>query len=550
VKLISETKAKDKRYGSVKTTMSNQKQIHPDQSKETKLAKVLGIISGSFAPIIGVLAGAGLLKAMLSVLVTIGWLSNESGAYIILSAAGDAIFHFLPLFLGISIALKLGANGYVGGVIGASILTPEIMHLVENDVKTLDFFGLPVLLADYSSTVFPIFIAMFVYAGLDRFLKKVIYKDIQMFINPMISLIVLVPLTMLVFGPIGTLLGEGLGSVISFLSDRSGLLAGAVLGASWTFLTIMGLHWTIIPLAIVNLATGPDPIIAMAAAAPFAQVGIGIAVFLKTRDKDLKALAASGIVPGALAGTTEAINYGIILRYRRTMIYVIIAAAIGGAINGSVGVVMNDFVLPSVLSIPAFTPILGYLIGIGAAFVIGFLLTYLLGYEGKNSKVDDGFTQNIFGIPSSETIKSPLGGKVVPLSAINAPLFATETVGKGIAIEPEAGKIYSPVDGVITTQFPTGHAVGLRSEDGAEVLIYIGLDTVKLKGRYFTPHVRQGDHVKQGDLLIEFEIDQIKAEGFETTTLVVITNTNQYIDVKATTSETVEQNDQLLKLTV
>ncbi|MDQ0973808.1 PTS system beta-glucosides-specific IIC component [Neobacillus niacini] len=531
--------------------MSHQKQNHPDpSSKETILAKVLGIISGSFAPIIGVLAGAGLLKAMLSVLTTIGWLSNESGAYIILSAAGDAIFHFLPLFLGISIALKLGANGYVGGVIGASLLTPEIMHLIENDVKTIDFFGLPVLLADYSSTVFPIFIAMFVYAGLDRLLKKVIYKDIQMFINPMISLIILVPLTMLVFGPIGTLLGEGLGSVISFLSDKSGLLAGAVLGASWTFLTIMGLHWTIIPLAIVNLATGPDPIIAMAAAAPFAQVGIGIAVFLKTRDKDLKALAASGIVPGALAGTTEAINYGIILRYRKTMIYVIIAAAIGGAFNGSVGVVMNDFVLPSVLSIPAFTPVWEYLIGIGAAFVIGFLLTYLLGYESKHSEVDDGFTQNIFGIPSSETIKSPLRGRVVPLSAINAPLFATETVGKGIAIEPEAGRIYSPVDGVITTQFPTGHAVGITSENGAEVLIYIGLDTVKLKGKYFTPHLKQGDHVKQGDLLIEFELDQIKTEGFETTTLVVITNTNQYIDVKATTSETVEQNDQLLKLTV
>jgi beta-glucoside PTS system EIICBA component len=538
-----------------KTIMSNQKQDHtntadsPNETKETTLSKVLGVISGSFAPIIGVLAGAGLLKAMLSVLNSLGWMSNESGAYVILSAAGDAVFHFLPLFLGISIALKLGANGYVGGVIGAAILMPEIMHLVENDVKTIDFLGIPVLLADYSSTVFPIFIAMFVYAGLDRLLKKFIYKDIQMFINPLISILILVPLTMLVFGPIGTLLGEGLGSVINFLSDKSGLLAGAVLGASWTFLTIMGLHWTIIPLAIVNLATGPDPIIAMAAAAPFAQVGIGIAVFLKTRDKDLKALAASGILPGALAGTTEAINYGIILRYRKTMVYVIIAAGIGGAINGSLGVVMNDFVLPSVLAIPAFTPIWQYLIGIGAAFAIGFLLTYLLGYEGKNAKVNDHFTQNIFGV-QPETINSPMRGKVVPLTSIHDPLFATETVGKGIAIEPEAGKIYSPVDGVITTQFPTGHAVGITSEDGAEVLIYIGLDTVKLKGKYITPHVKQGDHVKKGDLLIEFEMDQIKAEGFETTTLMVITNTDQYLGIKAMNHDKVEQNEPLLKLTV
>ena len=167
----------------------------------------------------------------------------------------------------------------------------------------------------------------------------------------------------------------------------------------------------------------------------------------------------------------------------------------------------------------------------------------------KHSKVDDHFTQNIFAV-QPETIKSPLRGKVIPLAAIRDPLFATETVGKGIAIEPEAGKIYSPVDGVITTQFPTGHAVGITSEDGAEVLVYIGLDTVKLKGKYITPQVKQGDYVKQGDLLIEFEMDQIKAAGFETTTLVVITNTDQYLDVKAMNHDAVEQNEPLLKLTV
>ena len=527
--------------------MSNLKQ--DPSEKESKLSKVLSVISGSFAPIIGVLAGAGLLKALLSVLNMLGWVSTESGVYVVLSAAGDAVFHFLPVFLGISIALRLGANGYVGGVIGASILTPEIMHLVEDGVKTIDFLGIPVLLADYSSTVFPIFIAMFVYAGLDKLLKKVIYKDIQMFINPMISLFILVPLTMLVFGPIGTLLGEGLGSLINFLSNQSGLLAGAVLGGTWTFLTILGLHWTVIPLAIANLAAGPDPIIAMAAAAPFAQVGIGIAVLLKTKDKDLKALAASGIVPGALAGTTEAINYGIILRYRRTMVFVVIAAAIGGAINGSLGVVMNDFVLPSVLSIPAFTPIWEYLIGIGVAFVLGFLLTYLLGYEGKMAKINDNYNHIIVGV-KPETISSPLRGKVVPLTAINDPLFATETVGKGIAIEPEVGKVFSPVNGVVTTQFPTRHAVGVTSDDGAEVLVFIGLDTIKLNGKYYKSHVKQGDKVKKGDLLIEFEMDQIKAAGYETNTLVIITNTEEYLDIKATNNQTVEFKDDLLQLII
>ncbi|RFB18735.1 PTS beta-glucoside transporter subunit EIIBCA [Bacillus sp. HNG] len=521
---------------------------HTTKNKEqSKLSMVLDVISGSFAPIIGILAGAGLLKAMLSVLVMLGWLSKENGSYIVLSAAGDAVFHFLPVFLGISIAIKLGANGYVGGVIGVSILSPEIVHLVENGVDSLEFFGLPVLLSDYSSTVFPIFMAIFAYAGLERILKKVIYKDIQLFMNPLISLVIIVPLTLIVFGPIGTLLGEGLGTLITFLSDKSGLLAGAVLGGAWTFLTIAGLHWTIIPLAIANLATGPDPIIGMAAAAPFAQIGIGIAVFLKTIDKDLKALAASGIVPGSLAGTTEAINYGIILRYKKTMVYVLIASAVGGAINGSLGVAMNSFVLPSVLSIPAFSPILPFLIGIAVAFALGFIFTYVFGFEGKTEKARDNY--NLI-IVRPEKISSPLHGKVVPLTAIKDPIFSTESVGKGVAIEPEDGKVVSPVDGIVTTIFPTGHAIGVTSKDGAEILICIGIDTVKLKGQYYQPHVKQGDHVKRGDLLITFDLQQIKEAGYETTTPIVITNSEKYVDVKAPKLDNVNTLEDLLQLSI
>ncbi|RLL47738.1 PTS beta-glucoside transporter subunit EIIBCA [Oceanobacillus piezotolerans] len=526
--------------------MSNHQDAHiVIDKKQSIFSKILEIIAGSFASIIGVLAGAGLLKALLSVLTMIGWLSSESGTYIVLSAAGSAVFYFLPIFLGISIAIKLGANGYVGGVIGAALLTPGITQLVEEGVTTIDFLGLPVLLADYSSTVFPIFIAMFVYAGLDKILKKVIYKDIQMFINPMISLLILVPLTMLVFGPLGTLLGEGLGSVINFLSVKSGLLAGAVLGSTWTFLTIAGLHWTVIPLAIANLATGPDPIIAMAAAAPFAQIGIGLAVLMRTRDKDLKAIAVSGIVPGALAGTTEAINYGIILRYRKTMIYVIIASAIGGAINGTLGVVMNDFVLPSVLAIPAFSPIGQFVIGVTVAFALGFLFTFVFGYENKNQKRIDHFIQ-----VSSETIRSPLKGKVISLTEFKDPLFASERVGKGIVIVPETGDVYSPVDGVISTLFPTKHAIGITSNDGAEILIYIGVDTVKLNGEHFKAHIKQGDKVKQGDLLLQFDIERMKALGYQTTSPIVITNTEKYLDIEPTTNTTVDLKEELLRMTV
>ena len=516
------------------------------EKKDSKLSKVLNIISGSFAPIIGVLAAAGLLKAALSILNSLGWLTAESGTYIILSAAGNSIFYFLPIFLGISIAIKLGANGYVGGAVGAAILTPDIINLVDSGVESTTFLGLPVILADYSSTVFPIFIAMFVYAWLDKLLKKVIYKDIQMFINPLISLLILVPLTMLIFGPFGNLVGEGLGTIISFLSEKSGLLAGAVLGGTWTFLTIAGLHWTIIPIAIANLANGPDPIIAMAAPAVFAQIGVAVGVFIKTNDNKLKSLAATGILPGALAGTTEAIYYGILLHYRKALIYVIIAGAVGGAINGAFGVVMNDFVLPSALSIPAFSPISQHLIGTGVAFVLGLLITLILGFQSKN---ENNFIEQIVPI-KPETISSPLIGNVIPLKEVKEPLFATHTVGNGVAIEPTEGKVFSPVNGEVTTLFPTQHAIGITSDNGAEILIYVGIDTIKLNGQFFEAHVKQGDKVKQEDLLLEFDIDSIKVAGYDITTPVVITNTEEYMKVNVTRETSVTITDNLMKLEI
>lgn len=432
------------------------------EEKESKLSALLNIISGSFAPIIGVLAGAGLLKAALSILNSLDWLSPESGTYVALSAAGNSIFYFLPVFLGITISLKLGVNGYVGGAIGAALLTPDIISLVDGGVETMDFLGLPISLANYSSTVFPIFIAIFVYAPLEKLLRRIIYKDIQMFINPLISLVILVPLTLLIFGPFGNLIGEGLGATINFLSERSGLLAGAVLGGTWTFLTIAGLHWTIIPLAIANLANGPDPIIGMAAPAVFAQIGVAIGIFVRTKDNALRSLAASGILPGSLAGTTEAIYYGLLLKFRKAFVYVVIAGAIGGAINGSLGIVMNDFVLPSVLSIPAFSPIGLHLIGTGVAFGIGLLLTLALGYQSKS---DESIRDMVVAV-KPETIGSPLSGELIPLSEVSEPLFATHTVGQGVAIQPNEGKVFSPVDGEVTTLFPTQHAIGITSKNG------------------------------------------------------------------------------------
>ncbi|WP_428911076.1 glucose PTS transporter subunit IIA [Niallia sp. Krafla_26] len=532
--------------------MDNNSNNNATEKKETIMNKILQTISGSFAPILGVLAGSALITALLSLLKTLGWISPESGTYAILSAAGHAIFYFFPVFLGITMAIKLGANGYVGGAIGASLLEPNYTNLLTQGAQDVSFLGIPVILANYSSTVFPILIAVSIYTLLDRFLKKVIYKDLQMFINPMISLLVIVPLTILIFGPFGTYVGEALSMAIQFLSSKSGLLTGAVLGAGWSFLTILGLHWAVIPISIANLAaTGFDPIIPMAAAAPFAQIGLGLGVFFKTKDKDLRTLAGSGLLPSALAGTTEIITYGILVPYKRTMLYVAIAGAVGGGIIGTLGVKGTGFALPSLLSIPVFTPMSQFIIGTLVALILTMILVLLFGYEGKNV-VKPAKTVKEFGLGpvTKETISSPLNGKIISLSAIDDPLFSSGTIGKGIAIEPTTGKVVSPVDGMVTSLFASNHAIGITSDDGAEILIFIGVNTVQLKGQFFTSHVKQWDTVKKGDLLIEFDIENIKAAGYDVKTPVVITNTNQYLDVIPTREGTVQAQEDIIKLNV
>ncbi|WP_338471868.1 glucose PTS transporter subunit IIA [Niallia sp. XMNu-256] len=534
--------------------MTNKSSVHSSEKEkqDSIMNKILETISGSFAPILGVLAGSALITALLSLLKTLGWISPESGTYAILSAAGHAIFYFFPVFLGITMANKLGANGYVGGAIGASLLEPNYTNLVSQGAQDVSFLGIPVILANYSSTVFPILIAVSIYVLLDRSLKKVIHKDLQMFIIPMISLIVIVPLTILVFGPFGTYVGEALSAAIQFLSSKSGLLTGAVLGAAWSFLTILGLHWAVIPISIANLAaSGFDPIIPMAAAAPFAQIGLGMGVFIKTKDKDLKTLAGSGLLPSALAGTTEIITYGILVPYKRTMLYVAIAGAIGGGIIGSLGVKATGFALPSFLSIPVFTPMSQLLIGTLTALFLTMVLVLVFGYEG-NKVVKPAKKVKEFGLDpvEREVIMSPLSGEVVSLAKIDDPLISSGTVGEGIAIDPTKGEVVSPVDGMVTSLFASNHAIGITSDKGAEILIFIGVNTVQLKGQFFTSHVKQWDTVKKGDLLIEFDIENIKSAGYDVKTPVVVINTNQYIDVISTKEDTVQAREAIIKLNV
>ncbi|KKI88967.1 PTS beta-glucoside transporter subunit IIABC [Bacillus sp. SA1-12] len=520
-----------------------------DEPKGSIGSRIFEIISRSFSPLIGALAGAGMLKAVLTILTMTGLLSAESGTYFILSAAGNAVFYFLPVFLGITLATKLGANPYVGGTIGAALLEPNFTGLLKETGDVSNFFGIPVVLFDYSSSVFPIFIAVSIYAVLEKYLKKTIHKDLQMFLVPMLSLAIIVPLTVIAFGPFGVYVGNAIGAGIDFLSTKSGILTGAVVGAGWTFLTLFGLHWGLVPILLDQLAHGGSPIFAMLAAAPLAQAGLALGVLIRAKDKSLKTLSGSTLIPALLSGVTEPILYGLMMRYKRTILYVLISAAVGGAINGMFGTKAIVYVFPSVLSIPAFAPMGIHIIAIGIAFVGAMVLTLLFGYDDKKKKAAEENKIEASQM-KKESIVSPLTGVIKPLSEVDDQVFASEAMGKGIAIEPTVGQAISPVNGIVSTIFPTGHAIGVTSDDGAEVLIHIGINTVQLEGKYYSPVVKQGERVNQGDVLVNFDIEKIKEAGYPVITPIIITNTNRYVDVIETGAETVRAKDSLLTLVI
>ncbi|KLU58210.1 PTS beta-glucoside transporter subunit IIABC [Paenibacillus sp. VT-400] len=537
--------------------------------KTSLLSKVFEIISGSFSPLIPAMAGSGMLKALLTVLTMLGWMSDTSDTYLILSAAGNAVFYFLPIFLGITLGMKLKANPYVAGVIGAALMEPSFTGLMDKG-SDVSFLGIPVVMMNYSASVFPIFISISIYAVLDKLLKKIILKDLQLFLVPMIALMIMVPLSAMAFGPFGTTVGDWISSGVTWLIGVSGILSGVVLGGFMTFMVVFGLHWGFTPITIQNIGVGGDPIEAMAAAAVFAQIGVAFGIFLKAKkNKTLRTLAGSTSLTGLLAGVTEPIVYGLILRYKRVIPIVVIAGAIGGAINGHFGVKMTAYVFHNIFAIPVYTPTVVYVIAIACSFAVAAVLTVMFGYESKTKDTGSEKNDSVSStsaestqaelpvVPETKTtenkkeqIYSPLTGKAVALSTINDPAFSTGAMGKGVAIVPEIGEVVAPVDGVVTSLFPTGHAIGLTTNAGTEILIHVGINTVALKGKHFTPVVQEGDIVRQGDLLIQFDIDKIKEAGYETVTPVIVTLTQQEVDVFETTQEHVQKNDVLLTLVV
>ena len=520
--------------------------------------QLIDIISSIFTPFLGAMAGAGVLKGFLTLALTLNWLTDTSGVYVVLFAIADGIFTFLPIILAFTAAKKFNTNQFLAVCLAMALVHPSITALAG---QTLSFVGIPVIIgaSAYTSSVIPILLAVFVQSYVERFFKKVIPDFLQIICVPLAVFVVMAPVTFIAIGPIGTILGDLLGKGYNGIYGFSPLIAGAVMGGLWQVFVMFGMHWGFVPIMMLNLTqAGSDTMAPMLLPAVLAQGGAALAVFFLTKNVKLKGLALSSTMT-SLFGITEPTVYGVTLPLKKPFIAACIGGAIGGAFIGFSQVKNFTFGLISLLSLPGFIPqdtkdtsgMIAAVIGTAIAFVVAFVLTMILRFDDKTDPVTQPTvteTKNTPIVSKGEKIvlASPLQGTIVPLEKVEDQVFSSGALGKGIAIDPTEGKLFAPADGVVTTLFPTGHAVGITTTEGVEILMHIGMDTVELNGDGFELSVAQGDTVKKGDLIVTFDIDKIKAAGYSTITPIVVTNSGDYLDVLDMNQEDVLHGEDFL----
>ena len=542
-------------------------------------ARLMDIISGTFQPALAILSACGIIKGLLALWAfvatqTTGVDITTSGAYQIWYAVGDGFFYFLPVILGVTAARKFKCSEFLGLALGISLVYPDMVNITSGDILGTigsgtifemsyytKWFGIPVIMpaSGYTSSVVPILLSVAGAAFLEKKLKKVIPDVIKTFIVPLIVLAIMVPLTYIVIGPVATVLCNIISAffqlIISIPVVGGGIL-GILVGALWQVLVIFGLHWSLIPICMINFATyGYDFTLTSYFCVSFAQSMAVLAIICKTRDKKLRDMAIPAFISG-IFGVTEPCIYGITLPKKKPFIMSCVGGAVGGAIIGFAGARsytmggLGVFGLPSYIDASNISgrgslyDLIWVGIGTIAAMIIGFVLTFFTYKDDADVKTSE--TKKATGTAKNEVIAAPVTGEVKALEESSDEAFAGGLMGQGIVIVPTEGKLYAPVDGTISVFFPTGHAVAIASDNGAEILIHVGMDTVKLDGKGFTPKANQGDKVKKGDLLLEFDINAIKEAGYSIETPVIVTNTADYLDVVPTDAKSIEHGQEAI----
>lgn len=519
--------------------------------------RAIDVISGIFQPILGIMAACGMVKGLNALFVALGLYTDTCGGYLILNAIGDGLFNFMPLFLGYTAAKKFNLKPMIGLVIGAIMCYPTVQNsalsaggealytlfagtMFESAVYT-DFFGIPLIAMDYTGTVIPVIFVVYFASKCEKFFSKFIPDLVKFFFVPMLTLFVAIPVGFLLIGPLATFGSTIIAELVMGVRNFSPMLAGAIVGLTWQILVIFGLHWGFIPVYINNIMTnGYDNVMMPFFACTFATSAVVLAIFFKTKNRQMKEMAFPNFISG-IFGVTEPAIYGILLPLKKPFIISCIAGGIGGGFYGAFN--FRKFMMGGmgIFEFPAMIEpdgSLGNLIvavaGVIITMVIAFTATMFLYKEPEaqeettekpaEEKKDSSMLRRV-------EITSPMKGEVKKLSEVKDEAFASGILGKGAAVLPDEGKVHAPADGEITALFPTLHALGMKTADGAELLIHIGMDTVQLNGEGFEAHVKEGDQVKKGQLLISFDKELIEGKGYSLETPVLITNSDDYLEI-------------------
>lgn len=588
-----------------KDAEGSEKPVQQEKKKGKLLDQAIDVVSGIFQPILGIMAACGMLKGFNTLFVTLGLYTAECGGYQIINAAGDALFTFLPLFLGYTAAKKFQLKPMLGLAVGAAMCYPGIqlsalsgageplLYLLEGTMFQspvyIDFFGIPIISVDYTGTVIPVILAVWFASRCEKLFNRIVPDLVKFFFVPMLTLLVTLPVAFLFLGPVATFGSTLISEVTLGIRSFSPMLAGAVVGLTWQILVIFGMHWGFIPVYINNVMTlGYDNVMMPFFACTFATSAVVLAIFFKTKNKQMKEMALPNFISG-IFGVTEPAIYGILLPLKKPFIISCIAGGIGGGFYGAFN--FRKFMMGGmgIFEFPAMIEpdgSLGNLMvavaGVVITMVIAFAATMFLYKEendkavvlesGKgsvqagldveneavenetveNSDTDENAAEGEGTAPGKEKIfdrlevASPIKGKVLRLESIQDAAFASGVLGKGAAVLPEDGNVFAPADGVVSTLFPTLHALGLETDNGLELLIHIGLDTVQLDGEGFEAMVKQGDRVKKGQLLVKFDLQFIGEKGFSLETPIIVTNTDDFLDVVEIGRDTVEPGENLL----
>ena len=527
------------------------------KEKKGIVAGFFGGLTAIFQPIIPALAGSGMIKALLALLVFVGWVDSGSQTYQIFNAFGDALFSFMPFMLAFSAAKYFGCNQYVSAALAGVLLHSSFTSL---EAPILLFGFIPVTQVSYGGSVVPILLIVWAQSYIERFANKISPKSVKIFLAPLLTIIVTGCLGITILGPLGNLVGQGLAVGFNWLNDYAGWVIPFLMGTFCPFFVMTGMHYCFAPIQTIQYATlgygtilGPGML-----ASNIAQGTASLVVGLKSKNKDLKQLGISAGFTG-LMGITEPALYGVTLKYKRPLYAAMIGGGVAGLYAGITGIHTYSSTTAGLLALPVyiggsgFGNVINAAITIVISMIVTAVATLLLGF-------DDPVEEQAEETPAVEKkeeeqapsmrieIASPVKGTEIPLSEVKDEVFSKNIVGKGAAVIPSEGKVYSPVDGIVASVFDTKHAIGLVSEEGVEVLIHVGLDTVELGGQHFTAHVAQDDKVTKGQLLLEFDVDAIKAAGYDTVTPVVISNTDSYLDVLAADAGEINAGDMLITI--